>query len=163
MRLDKIFQGCFAGIVIATPFVLFQAARFDPPPVSIAQEPEPALDQTPEPDIPVRFEPLDPIPRIQIQFSESAQFGIVIPRWHDPLDDNRPKRLTSDEYGRTNNTVIRVDGRDYHFGSDVPGTRWISSSATDRGLEEGPAWEAVWEAEYGAIRVAQRLDFIVGG
>jgi hypothetical protein len=164
MRIDRLVQGGFVSIALATPFVLFQGLPFIRPPMQMENTPAPVLDlPLPESESPPRIEPLDPKPRLLIQFSESLQFGIVCPRLRDPIDPEKPKRLTGDEQGRTNNTVIRVDGRDYHFGSNAPGARWISSSATDRGMDDGPAWEAVWELEFGRIRIAQRLDFIMGG
>jgi hypothetical protein len=163
MRVDKVFQVCFAAIALLTPFVLIQGTTFEPPPIPIAQavtQPEPAPPESEE--VP-RRQPLDPVPRIHIQFSESQQFGIVCPRIRALIDPGKPKRLTGDERGSTNNTVIRIDGRDYLFGSKAPGARWISMSVSERGVDDGPAWEAVWELEFGLIRVIQSLDLVMTG
>jgi hypothetical protein len=73
---------------------------------------------------------LDPNPRIAVQFHDglkpgdvdrlmpepSMRFGIQMTTERDPKDAGRFKRLTFDDWGRTNNTVIRIDGNDTLFG-----------------------------------------------
>ncbi len=51
----------------------------------------------------------------------TMRFGLVMLREKDPKHPDRLKKLTFDEWGRTNNTCLRVDGKDYLFGQP-PGT-----------------------------------------
>src|SRR5690242_9606954 len=109
MKRTVVLEGCFAGLVVLTPFVLFHQAVFDPPLATVV--PLGVVEPPPPPDRPPRVEPLDPIPRVLPRFSETEQFGIICPRLTD--EHGRPKRLTQDERGSTNNTLVRIDGRDY--------------------------------------------------
>src|SRR5262249_46922790 len=50
----------------------------------------------------------------QVEFPPGTMcFGLVM---KDPANPGRWKKLMWDEWGRTNNTVLRVDGRDFLFG-----------------------------------------------
>jgi hypothetical protein len=116
----------------------------------------------------LRYEPLDTINRIHVQFSDSQRFGLVCPRLRDPRNPDKPKLLTRDERGITNNTCVRVEGYEYLFGHEIPGIRWVR----DRGriMKERPipgkdvdrAWQSAMEIEYGRIRVAQTVEIVVG-
>ncbi len=80
---------------------------------------------------------IDPVPYIAVQFHDglkaddvkrempepSMRFGIVMTRETDPKDRTKFKRLTFDDWGRTNNTVLRIDGNDFLFGY-APGA-WV--------------------------------------
>jgi serine/threonine protein kinase len=92
-------------------------------------------DSNPKDDPPPKGLPkLDPTPVIQVQFADgktnpppqepprmdrgrdSMRFGVTMTD-----DKGNPKRLTYDPYGRTNNTVLRVDGKDFIFGDALDG------------------------------------------
>jgi hypothetical protein len=73
---------------------------------------------------------VDPNPYIAVQFHDglksdnkmpekSMRFGLVMTREHDPKDAKRLKRLTFDDWGRTNNTVVRIDDSDVIFGAPL--------------------------------------------
>ncbi|MBY0528113.1 MAG: hypothetical protein K2R98_32250 [Gemmataceae bacterium] len=89
--------------------------------------------------------PLDPRPYLAVRFHRSAdklfpsggtmRFGLMMPQ-SDELQEKdfitekmvrRKKRLTFAEEGHTNNTVVKLDRRDYVFG-DPPG-RWQEREA----------------------------------
>jgi hypothetical protein len=58
---------------------------------------------------------LDPI--IWPEFlSEKMRFGLVLPKERDPRIPGKYKRLTYEENGTTNNTVVRLDGVEHLFG-----------------------------------------------
>jgi hypothetical protein len=74
--------------------------------------------------------PIDTSPRIAVFFdsngkddegrrlTQSMRFGIM------EAKKEQPKQLTYDKYGRTNTTVLRVDGADVLFGA--PSGKWVS-------------------------------------
>jgi hypothetical protein len=86
-------------------------------------------------------EDVDPNPYIAVQFHDglkpgdvknampdpSMRFGILMTREHDPKDPKKFKRLTFDDWGRTNNTCLRIDGNDYLF-SYAP-CAWVDRTA----------------------------------
>jgi len=112
--------------------------------------------------------PIDWINRIHVQFSDSQRFGIVCPRLRDPNNPDKPKRLTRDERGVTNNTCIRVEGYEYLFGHEIPGIRYVRDQGRIwkelpvAGKDKSRAWQSVMEIEYGKIRVAQSVEIVVG-
>ncbi|MBL8796967.1 MAG: hypothetical protein JNM56_23905 [Planctomycetia bacterium] len=115
-----------------------------------------------------KVEPLDYINRVHVQFSEQQRFGIVCPRLRDPRNPEKPKLLTRDERGITNNTCVRIEGYEYIYGVEIPGVRYVR----DKGkiMKEVPipgkdperARQSVWETEYGRIRVTQSVEIMVG-
>src|SRR5262249_20286066 len=74
---------------------------------------------------------IDPEPRIEVRFHDdkkndeadralpdpTMRFGLVMLKEKDPREEGKFKRLTFDEYGRSNNTCLRVDGNEFLFGS----------------------------------------------
>jgi hypothetical protein len=85
---------------------------------------EPTVDEDPGPAL------LDPIPRIALRFHDepkdkeetfkpipeaSMRFGIVM-LGEAGRQPEKFKKLMYDEWGRTNNTCLRVDGKDFLFG-----------------------------------------------
>jgi hypothetical protein len=48
--------------------------------------------------------------------NDPCRFGLTTKEFRDPNNENKEKRLTFDEYGGTNNTVIKIDGYEYIFG-----------------------------------------------
>jgi hypothetical protein len=85
-----------------------------------------------EPQVVVEEGLLDPEPRIAAHFHDqsrgdkpdrafahsglSMRFGLVMLREKDPKHEDRLKRLTYDEFGRSNNTCLRIDGVERLFG-----------------------------------------------
>ncbi len=112
--------------------------------------------------------PIDTINRIFVQFSDSQRFGLVCPRLRDPRNPEKPKLLTRDERGVTNNTCVRVEGYEYLFGHEIPGVRWVREKG--RIMKEQPiankdrdrAWQSTMEIEYGRIRITQSVEIVVG-
>lgn len=158
MERTKVLQWCFAGVVVLTPFALFHQAVFAPPSTALVPL---GIVEPPKPEPRVRMEPLDPFPRVRVQFSEMQQFGIVLPRLPD--SDGRPKRLTHDERGSTNNTVVRIDGHDYLFGSDTPGTRWLAKGVPVQSVHDGEGWQSIWEIQPMRICIVQTVELTMGG
>jgi hypothetical protein len=61
---------------------------------------------------------------------DKMRFGLVIPKEKDPRIPGKFKRLTYEENGTTNNTVIRLDGVEHLFGQ-APGS-WTKKPPKDR-------------------------------
>jgi hypothetical protein len=78
---------------------------------------------------------IDPTQRLAVYFDDkvskgfvnSMNFGLVMIDPAHPQDSD-PKRLTYDPYGRTNSTVISVNGHDKVFG-DLNSGKWETKSA----------------------------------
>jgi hypothetical protein len=112
--------------------------------------------------------PIDTINRILVQFSDSQRFGLVCTRLRDPQNPEKPKLLTRDERGLTNNTCIRIEGYEYIFGHEIPGVRWVREKG--RIMKEQPiankdrdrAWQSTMEIEYGRLRITQSVEIVVG-
>ena len=113
-------------------------------------------------------EPLDYINRIHVQFSEQQRFGFVCPRVREPNDPEKPLRLTRDERGITNNTIVRIDGYEYIYGVEIPGVRYVREQGKVMkevpipGKDKDRAWQTVWETEFGRIRITQSVEIVLG-
>ncbi|HTU20525.1 MAG TPA: hypothetical protein VMG10_20860 [Gemmataceae bacterium] len=67
----------------------------------------------------------DPEPRINVLFdNDTERFGVVMPKEKDPNYPDKPKRLTYDDHGKSNNTIIKIDGFEYKFGFKTPTNMW---------------------------------------
>src|SRR5205823_2545065 len=86
---------------------------------------------------------------------ESMRFGVVA---IDPKG-GQPKKLTYDRFGRTNTTVVRIDGEDRLFGA-VNG-RWVTRSASASGKWAGGGTKSVWMFDEN-IQVTQVVEVIPG-
>jgi len=119
-------------------------------------------------EAPPKIEPLDYINRIHVQFSDSQRYGLVCPKLKDPRNNDKPKLLTRDERGITNNTCVRIEGYEYLFGHEIPGVRYVKEKGKIMkevpipGKDKDRAWQSVWESEFGRIRVTQSVEIVVG-
>jgi hypothetical protein len=118
---------------------------------------------------------VDPEPYLAIRFHDgpkesdnkmpipTMRFGLVMLREKDPDHPDRLKKLTFDEWGRTNNTCLRVDGEDFLFGHD-DGT-WIEREAKLEGETAGRPRDGLassWELPDSEIRVTQEVEIVPG-
>ncbi len=108
---------------------------------------------------------VDPVPRLAVffdqgtkkEFRNSMSFGLVM---IDPSNPNRSdlKRLTFDPYGRTNNTVVMIDGKAKTFGSEDFG-KW-STKGTSVGNYGGQT--ATFQFAPDPIFVTQTVQLVPG-
>ena len=84
---------------------------------------------------------------------QTMRFGVMEP-------GTEPRRLTYDKYGRTNNTMLRIDGKDVRFGG--PGGRWVGDMEQNSGLYGGK--KSVWLYTEGQtkVQVTQLVELIPG-
>jgi RNA polymerase sigma factor (sigma-70 family) len=150
------------------------------PAARLTREGQAALDRLAHPGVvpprpappmpePAAIVPLDPLHRIGIQFSRQQRFGISCSRLRDPRNPEKPKPLTHDERGLTNNTCLSIDGRLALFGSDA-GRLVEDDGKLFRALQDvlipgrDPKRSAisVWDSANGKIRVVQSVEIVVG-
>ena len=118
---------------------------------------------------------IDPDPYLAIRFHDgpkekddkmpvpTMRFGLVMLREKDPEHPDRPKKLTFDEWGRTNNTCVRVDGKDYLFGQP-PGT-WFEMKGKLAGETAGrprDGFASSWFLSGARIKVTQEVEIVPG-
>jgi hypothetical protein len=121
-------------------------------------DPETGGVRDPNPYIAVRFDDgpkddLDP----DIRFG-TMRFGLVMLREKDPADSKRLKRLTWDEWGRSNSTCVRVDRTDFQFGQD-PGA-WLEQKKPLTAGGEGLA--SSWALRPLGVKVTQEVQVVRG-
>jgi hypothetical protein len=117
--------------------------------------------------------PIDPNPYIEVRFHDgkkgddadralpdpTMRFGLMMPREKDPAVPDKMKRLTYDEFGRTNNTCLRIDGSEYLFGSlGSRSGKWIQLQEKSK----AGGTESVWELPYKKIAVRQIVEVVAG-
>jgi hypothetical protein len=122
---------------------------------------EPALVD-PDPYIPIRFNDA-PKQKNDKMPEPTMRFGLVMLREKDPKQPDRLKRLTFDEWGRTNNTVVRVDGKEFLFGQP-PGT-WIEMKGKLEGERAGRPRDGLsssWWLPDSRIKVTQEVEIVPG-
>jgi hypothetical protein len=139
-------------------------------------------------DFPPIAEATDQEPRLDVEFSEGMRFGIQMHNEPDPENPDKRKRLTYKERGDSNNTCVKIDGREGLLGwepgawlrlpKDLTGekvlksvlgprdTRWLRSQR-DRPINQveltggHKGWLGVWEYPE-KVRVYQRIELVVG-
>jgi hypothetical protein len=64
-------------------------------------------------------------PLLDLRFHSDMKFGLEMSRERDPRDPDKPKKLTFEADGKSNNTIIKIDDSDYFFGEITPANRWV--------------------------------------
>jgi hypothetical protein len=118
---------------------------------------------------------VDPDPFLAIRFHDgpkeaddrmpipTMRFGLVMLREKDPAHPERLKKLTFDEWGRTNNTCLRVDGSDFLFGQP-PGV-WLEMKGALKGERAGRPRDGLfssWRLPDPHLEVTQEVEIIPG-
>jgi hypothetical protein len=126
---------------------------------------------------------LDPHPRVFLRFHDqgdevlkepSMRFGLLA---KDPSNPDRVKKLTFDEHGRSNNTVLLVDGQQFLFGEpnprdpslgfdlrDPPG-EWVEMKAKLEGQTAGRPRDGLastWWLPGRRLRITQEAEIVPG-
>ena len=119
---------------------------------------EPELEDVPLPPVPeiIRPEksavPIDPIPRIAVHFFGNGRFGVTTNTGNpdDPEDDN--KRLTYSYHGETNNTLLKIDQREFFL--DI-----LPASSSNQEISPG-RYECRWV--YFDIQLTRTIEIVPG-
>jgi hypothetical protein len=118
---------------------------------------------------------IDPTPQIAAHFHDGPKgtdFDKILPRatmrfglvmLHDNDADGKPKKLTFDEFGRTNNTCVRVDGTDALFGDDRAGS-WEERAVEEwtEGGDKHTGTKTSWMLTRVPVRVTQTVEIVPG-
>ncbi len=124
---------------------------------------------------------IDPEPYLFLSFHDQGDKDIPLPtmrfglRARDPKHPDQPKKLTFDEHGRSNNTVLLVDGRQYLFGepnppkigfdeSDPPG-KWLEMKAKLQGEIAGRPRDGLgssWLLSGRNVKITQEVEIVPG-
>jgi hypothetical protein len=114
---------------------------------------------------------IDPTPRLALHWHTAADdivpypsmtFGLVMASEKDPGNPKRWKRLTFDEQGRTNNTVVRLDGKELILGQGTG--RWKQPASPVGPDGQGRARDgqsATWLYD-GNVEVTQTVMIVPG-
>ncbi|HEY7329451.1 MAG TPA: hypothetical protein VH592_17565 [Gemmataceae bacterium] len=110
----------------------------------------------------------DPEPRIAVHFdSERERFGVEMTQEKDPDNEDRFKRLTYDDRGKSNNTIIKIDNYEYKFGETTPTNVWAGGRGGRRKQVEitsggRHAWESTMEFNTQKVEVVQHVEIVPG-
>jgi RNA polymerase sigma factor (sigma-70 family) len=103
--------------------------------------------------------------RIAVLFSpENQRFGLTSLLQHDPQNPLKPKRLTRDERGNSNNVRVVIDGHDYLFGQEAGGGQWVRENGKlwkEVRLSER-RWRSIMEFVDEKVRVSQTVEIVKG-
>ncbi|MGH7170365.1 MAG: hypothetical protein ACRELG_08830, partial [Gemmataceae bacterium] len=109
----------------------------------------------------------DPEPRINVRFdAERERFGVEMPKEKDPNFPDKPKRLTYDDHGKSNNTIIKIDGFEYKFGFKTASNRWgglrgkLKHEEIKEANHKGAVSTMVFTSEN--VTVAQHVEVVPG-
>ncbi len=114
------------------------------------------------------YEVKDWEPRISVRFDPVRErFGVEMTQETDPDNPERPKRLTFDERGKSNNTIIKVDDHEYKFGEVTPSNDWGGgrggrSKEVAITQDRRRAWESTMEFNAQKIEVVQHVEIVPG-
>jgi hypothetical protein len=113
---------------------------------------------------------IDPNPYLFIRFHDyegdkylaepTMRFGLLA---RDPDHPDQTKKLTFDEHGLSNNTVIRLDGREHIFGQS-PG-EWVEMKGKLQGETAGRPRDglaSIWYLLDDRLRVSQEVEIVPG-
>jgi hypothetical protein len=122
--------------------------------------------------------PIDPTPVIAVRFHDgpkeeggaaipmpmpTMRFGVVMLGEKDPARPGHNKRLTFDEWGRSNNTCIRIDKQDVIFGQQ--GGTWVEREqplGEDISGRKRDGLASVWEHTASRVIVTQEVEVVPG-
>lgn len=112
-------------------------------------------------------EPYDYDNRISVSFGDNQRFGIAIPGLKDPRYPEKPKLLTRNERGETNNTRVSIDGFKPIWGSKSVGSGYVWAREKGKVMKEVRSQQdrkivSIMDYENERIRVTQSVEIVVG-
>jgi hypothetical protein len=114
---------------------------------------------------PWKYDVKDPDPRLAVRFDDDTmRFGVEMTKVHDPHNPDKFKRLTYDDHGKSNNTIIKVDGYDYRFGFVTPNNIW-GGRRHELKKKEIPGrrgWTSTMQFTSEKVEVVQHVEVVPG-
>jgi hypothetical protein len=107
----------------------------------------------------------DPEPRIGVRFdADTERFGIEMTQEKDPQNPDKFKRLTFDDHGKSNNTVIDIDGFEYKFGEKSGNNRWSGPKGSwkQRPIPNRKGWTSTMFFSTAKVEVTQHVEIVPG-
>ncbi len=114
-----------------------------------------------------KYEVSDPEPRINVRFDGATErFGLEMTQEKDPDNPDQFKRLTYDDHGKSNNTIVKIDGYEFKFGQTTPNNvwggsrgRWKQKPIAGSGRK---GWESTMEFRGEKVEVVQHVEIVPG-
>ena len=112
---------------------------------------------------------IDPDPYVFLQFHDKGddklpqptmRFGLLA---RDAKNSDRRQKLTFDKHGRSNNTVVRLDGKEAIFGQ--PPGEWVEMRGKLKGETAGRPRDGLassWLLPDGKLKVTQEAEIVAG-
>jgi hypothetical protein len=124
--------------------------------------PSPVELADPNPHLALRIHDGPKQNRPEVMPRPTMRFGLVMMRELNPAEPGRLKRLTFDEWGRSNNTCLRVDGAEVLFGDSAGtwGDRYRPLGKDPETGREVDGFESVWRLN--RLQVTQRVEIVPG-
>jgi hypothetical protein len=112
-----------------------------------------------------KYDLKDPDPRIAVRFDEETErFGLEMTKEDDPRYRDKHKKLTFDDHGKSNNTIIKIDSFEYKFGNKTPNNVWGGRGGI---LKQKPipgrkGWTSTMEFTSEKVQVVQHVEIVPG-
>lgn len=107
----------------------------------------------------------DPEPRIIVRLDgDRERFGVEMAKEKDPRFPDRFKKLTYDEHGLTNSTIIKIDGFEYKFGQKTPSTSWKGRQGElkQKPIKGRRGWTSTMIFNNEKVEVTQHVEIVPG-
>ncbi len=102
----------------------------------------------------------DADPLLTLRFNKNMRFGLEMKKERDPNNPDRLKRLTYEDDGGSNNTILKVDDAEYFFGETTNrNNRWVRNES-DVKIPNGALSTMEFVRE--RIRVTQHVQIVPG-
>jgi hypothetical protein len=135
--------------------------------------PKPSVPGNKDEDIRTAGDPLegwkynvkDPDPLINVRFdNDTERFGLEMTKERDPENPDKFKRLTFDDHGKSNNTVINIDGFEYKFGTKTNTNRWGGprGSWKQKPIPNRKGWTSTMDFTSEKVQVVQHVEIVPG-
>jgi hypothetical protein len=105
----------------------------------------------------------DKEPRLAIQTNDTMRFGLVMKGVPDPRPEYRDKfkRLTFEEDGASNNTIVMIANHEYYFGTDTPDSVWVRKQRKAE-IPDRIGWVSTMNFTTHKIQVSQHIEIVPG-
>ncbi len=107
----------------------------------------------------------DADPRINVRFDGATErFGLEMTKETDPDNEVKRKRLTYDDHGKSNNTIVKIDGAEYMFGKTTPSNVWggRGGALKQRAIPGRKGWTSTMEFRTEKVEVIQHVEIVPG-
>jgi hypothetical protein len=105
----------------------------------------------------------DTEPRLECLFNDDMKFGLVMTKAPDPDNPEKLKRLTYEDHGDSNNTIVKIDGSEYYFGERSSTNRWGDRGrAKKREIPGRRGYTSTMEFTGEHVEVTQHVEIVPG-